>query len=33
MHERIYKIRCHAYVATAAILFVVNEMAANDEFK
>ena len=32
MHERIYKIRCRAYVATAAILFVVNHTAANGEF-
>ena len=32
MHESIYKIRCCTYVAAAAILFVVNNMAANDEF-
>ena len=29
MHERIYKIRGRAYVAVS---FVVNKMAANDEF-
>ena len=28
MHERIYKIRCRTYVATTAILFVANNMAA-----
>ena len=32
MHGRIHKIRCLTYVATAAILFEVNNIAANYEF-